>query len=175
MKKDLLYVSGKLFKKADIDARLEEGKKIRAISSNIDVYNPIENELDGKKRIALNVVDLFLKDTNAVLDSKYIFAELDDEDPGVMAELAIAWTINHIRDFLKNNSKDDFLKKFPRKDILCHLTDIRYQIEDKFKGIDVPVAINQFIVGMIKEQAQNNIYQNKDDLYKKLKGLINGK
>jgi len=84
-----VYIAGSLFKDGDIKERKFEGKILR--EKGLEVFNPIEAPFNEDKEAALHKAkDIFHGDTQHVLDSDYIFAEYDGEDPGVMAELGIA-------------------------------------------------------------------------------------
>ena len=164
------YIAGALFKEADVKQRIYEGEKIKkAVGDKIDFFNPITDNPSNDKSTLPTAESIFKNDTQKIIDSNYIFAELDGEDAGVMAELGIAWGINFMRETIKqiikyklsfSDSEKDFeilmellkslLEVVPEKEIIAHLTDIRVETAGKYNGIYVPYGYNQYVIGMIE-------------------------
>ena len=149
-----VYIAGSLFKDGDIKERKYEGKILR--EKGLEVFNPIEAPFNDDKTSALpKAKDIFHGDTEQVLSSDYIFAEIDGNDPGVMAELGIAWTISHLHEyFASGKTIDDFKNDFPKKKIIAHSTDIRIDSAGEYAKHYVPFGLNQYIVGMIEDQGK---------------------
>ena len=149
-----VYIAGSLFKDGDIKERKYEGKVLR--EKGLEVFNPIEAPFNEDKSKALPTAkDIFLGDTNEVLTSDYIFAEIDGEDPGVMAELGIAWAISHLHEYFESGKTiEDFKKEYPKKQLIAHSTDIRINSAGEYNKIYVPFGINQYVVGMIENQGK---------------------
>ena len=157
-----VYVGGALFKQGDINQRIKEANELRKIEG-LEVFNPIEAPVNDKTLLP-GAVDIFEGDTEEVLDSNYILAELDAKiDEGLVAEIAIAWTINFIRqeliDMVETNSKEslyqaieDWLEDNPQKMIVSHVSDIRLENAGEYAGVTIPVGFNQYVIGMLLHQ-----------------------
>ncbi len=161
-----VYVAGKLFKKQDVAERIEEGKKLNELGYTY--FNPIEQPFNEDKSKLPTAADIFKGDTQAVLESKIILAELDDEDPGVMAELGIAWAISHLHTYFKaGKSIEDFINDYPMKKIVAHATDIRIGSAGDYDGVNVTLGWNQYVIGLIEDQGK--IFTNKEKMWESLK------
>lgn len=162
-----VYIAGSLFKDGDIKERKFEGKILR--EKGLEVFNPIEAPFNEDKEAALpKAKDIFHGDTQHVLDSDYIFAEYDGEDPGVMAELGIAWTISHLHEYFESGKTiEDFKKEYPKKELLVHSTDIRTGTAGQYDNHYVPYGLNQYIVGMIEDKGK--IYSSKEKAFNDIK------
>ncbi len=159
-----VYIAGSLFKSGDIKERLEEGKKLRA--NGLKTFNPIEQPFNEDKSKLPSAHDIFKGDTKAIIESDVIFAEYDGEDPGVMAELGIAWAINDALHFFeKGGTIEEYKDLYKKKEIIVHSTDIRQTSSGEYKGHYVPYGLNQYVVGMIEDQG--HIFTNKEEAYKK--------
>ena len=163
-----LYLAGSLFSEAEISQRLKEGKAIRGLNE-YDVYNPIEAPCNDKAKLPTDQ-DIFLGDTREVLKSDVIVADLSNNDVGVMAELAISWTINYIHKLAaEGKSLDEILEENPKKKIIAHLSDIRKGTANKYNGNYIPWGYNQYIIGMIENDGQ--IKENFAEVIEELKEL----
>ena len=91
MKKHI-YLAGSLFSEAEVAQRLKEGKIIKeTFGDKYTLYNPIEAPCNDKEANLPSCIDIFMADTEEVLKSDIIIADLANQDPGVMMELGIAW------------------------------------------------------------------------------------
>lgn len=160
------YIAGGLFNEADISQRLKEGKLLRE-NTKTDFYNPIEAPCNDKSKLPTDQ-DIFNMDTQKVLKSKTIVADISTRDEGVMAELGISWMCNFIH-FLadKGYTLEEILHYIPKKDVYANLPDIRKDTAHKYKGNYIPVGFNQYIIGMIRQMG--NVYDGFDDILKDLK------
>lgn len=174
----MIYIAGKLFKDADINERIQEEHALRE-AGHTDIFNPITQPFNEDKSKALPTSkDIFDGDTQAVIKSDKIVAELDDFDEGVMMELGIAYGINYMLDLLKKATNgsyekinpnsltavDDILNNIPVKKVYAHLTDIRMQSAGEYNGIDVPFGTNQYVMGGVSQMGK--IYTNKEAMIK---------
>lgn len=156
------YIAGKLFKQADIKQRLYEGELVKEQLPEVDFYNPIENDEINDKSNLPTAKDIFYGDTDRVVESKYILAELDDEDSGTMYELGVCSGIEIMRSKIKELAKENSLisveslldlleDEVPQKRIFAHLSDIRLGTANQYEGRYIPHGINQYVVGGIEE------------------------
>lgn len=156
------YIAGKLFKQGDIKQRLYEGELVKKELPHIDFYNPIENDEINDKSNLPTARDIFYGDTDRVIESSVILAELDDEDSGTIYEIGICHGIEILREKLKElkNSQSELSidelielldKEIPKKKIYAHLSDIRLADAHNYRGKYIPHGINQFVVGGIEE------------------------
>ena len=83
------YIAGALFNEGEIAQRISEGKALREKMPEVDWYNPIEAPVNDKSKLP-SAKDIFSLDTDYVLKSDYILADLSREDLGVSMELGIA-------------------------------------------------------------------------------------
>lgn len=130
MKKYKVYIAGSLFNEAEVLQRKLEGKILREEFGNtIDVFNPIDQPFNENKESLPTPLDIFMNDTNAVLDSDCIIADVTNEDPGVMFELGIAYNSN--------------------KYIIGINSDIRLKSANKY---DIPsYSMNHYVLGGIEK------------------------
>lgn len=172
------YIAGKLFKQGDIKQRLYEGQLVKKELPDIEFYNPIENDEINDKTNLPTAKDIFYGDTDKVIESSVILAELDDEDSGTIYEIGICHGIEIMREKLINLkssyqslSIDELLelleKEVPKKKIYAHLSDIRLEEAHNYKGRYIPHGINQFVVGAIEEIG--NIYSTVEEAVKSAK------
>lgn len=172
------YIAGKLFKQGDIKQRLYEGQLVKKELPDIEFYNPIENDEINDKTNLPTAKDIFYGDTDKVIESSVIIAELDDEDSGTIYEIGICHGIEIIREKLINLkssyqslSIDGLLEllenEVPKKKIYAHLSDIRLGEAHNYKGRYIPHGINQFVVGAIEEIG--NIYSTVEEAVKSVK------
>ena len=162
-KKDLLYIAGALFKEADIRQRNHEKEMLtEKFGDKLEIFSPYSDNPSNDKSTNPTAEDIFVNDTRKILESKYIFAELDDEDVGVMAELGFAYAINLMRSLLVATAHraEDYeelgrdvckiIEDIPSKKVLAHLSDIRVPNAGEYEGHYVPVGLNQYCVGLVE-------------------------
>lgn len=179
MKKEKIYLAGKMFKDGDIKQRLYEEQIIREeckkAGKEIELYNPINNDDINDKTDDTHVItanDIFVGDNNQVLSSDIVFMELDDEDPGTINEVGIASGINFIYDLLDSGKSIDEIRKLvPRKTIYAHLSDIR-QDSKGYEGKYLPWGINQFVVGGIEFNGHGQIFRHAEDIAKVISNRV---
>ena len=83
------YIAGALFNEGEIVQRISEGKVLREMMPEVEWYNPIEAPVNDKSKLP-TAKDIFSLDTDYVLKSDYILADLSREDLGVAMELGIS-------------------------------------------------------------------------------------
>lgn len=124
-----IYLAGALFNEAEVNQRLYEGRKLREIFSNIELFNPIEQPFNENKDKLPTPIEIFENDTRAVIDSDLVILDITNEDAGVMVELGIA--ISHNKKIIAINS------------------DIRLKTANKY---DIPTyGMNHFVLGAINK------------------------
>lgn len=123
-----LYLAGALFNEAEVKQRLLEGKILKETFGNkLEIFNPIEQPFNENKQKLPTPQDIFLGDTDAVLNCDIFLADITNEDSGVMVELGIA---------IAN-----------KKTIIAVNSDIRLKSANKY---DIPsYAINHYVLGGI--------------------------
>lgn len=178
------YIAGKLFKKGDQNQRILEKKLLSESIPSVEWFNPLtDNQANDKSKLP-EANDVFEGDTTKIIESKYIVAELDDEDSGTMMELGIAYGLNFMLgsiDFLMNEiglSSEDAIKALkdyiPEKHVFAHQTDIRLGTAGAYRERYIPVGFNQYVVGGVEQMGK--IYSDFDALLLDLKlqseGLI---
>lgn len=129
-KKYNVYLAGALFNEAEVNQRKLEGKLLReAFGDKLDVYNPINQPFNEDKQSLPTPADIFKHDTDAVLASDFVLADVTNEDSGVMFELGIAYQSN--------------------KYIIAINSDIRLESANKY---EVPsYSMNHYVLGGIEE------------------------
>lgn len=155
------YIAGSLFSEAEIAQRLKEGQLLRDRFPEIEWFNPIEAPINDKAKLP-TAADIFKGDTDAILDSKYIVADLANNDPGVMYELGMAWGLNYaaiaLESFINKIAPQntELLMKamegygVEKKVVLTVSSDIRQANAGEYDGKYVPFGLNQFVVGGIE-------------------------
>ena len=170
------YIAGKLFKEADQKQRIYEKHKLEEEVKTIDFFNPLTDNPANDKSKLPTAQDIFINDTVKVIESKVIVAELDDEDPGVMMELGIAFGINYVLDFIEDLSQQGFpqgaileeiVKTMPYKEVYAHLSDLRLSTNGKYEDRYVPYGCNQFVIGGVEQMGE--VYSSFDKIVKDLK------
>ena len=105
------YIAGSLFNEAEVSQRLLEGDLLREITgTKIDWFNPIEQPCNEKSDLP-TAMDIFKVDTEAVIESDYIVADMTNNDTGVAMELGIAYGLQYAIAFLDEmfrNADPDF-------------------------------------------------------------------
>ena len=86
------YIAGALFNEGEIAQRISEGKALREKMPEVEWYNPIEAPVNDKSKLP-SAKDIFSLDTDYVLKSDYMLADLSREDLGVSMELGIALVV----------------------------------------------------------------------------------
>lgn len=170
------YIAGKLFKKADQVQRIYEKERLSEEIITVNFFNPLTDNPDNDKSKLPTAADIFNGDTQKVVDSKFMVAELDDEDPGVMMELGIAYGINYVLDFISDMLQQGFseglildvlIKKIPYKEVFAHLSDLRLGTTGEYDGKYVPFGYNQFVIGGVEQMG--TIYNSFEDVVEALK------
>ena len=116
-----------------------------------------------------------MADTEEVLKSDVIIADLANQDPGVMMELGIAWGLDYAAQMLETMGMSKGQKEFlehcgiKRKDIQAVLSDIRLSTAHLYKGEYIPFGYNQFVIGGIEEM-RGKVHRNFEDAIKELEG-----
>lgn len=131
-----VYMAGPLFTEADKNARISERKFLEKVFEDnglrpgvdVTIFNPVEQPINDKSTNP-TALDIFDADANALRMSDIVLACLDGEDSGVMYELGMV------------HDKAPYV--FP------YATDIRFGGTIGLKGLDMPMGINQFVVGAL--------------------------
>lgn len=100
------YIAGALFNEGEIAQRISEGKALREKMPEVDWYNPIEAPVNDKSKLP-SAKDIFSLDTDYVLKSDYILADLSREDLGVSMELGIALGVEISRKIIEKALKQE--------------------------------------------------------------------
>lgn len=160
------YIGGSLFTDKQIKQRIYEANVVDELS-NFLVYNPIENDEINDKTLKPTAKDIFEQDTEEILASDVIFADLDDNDEGLAMELGIAYMANYMRTILKELDKSDnvgldifnLLAEIPEKTIYATCSDIRQDGTDE-SGIYKSFGLNQYVIGGVEHMGK--IYRSAD-------------
>lgn len=156
------YIAGKLFKQGDIKQRLYEGDLVKKEVPEIEFYNPIANDEINDKQNLPTAAEIFYGDTDKIVESSVILAELDDEDSGTMYELGLCHGIELMREKVQqvrekygNLNIEELLvillEEVPKKKIYAHLSDIRLGTANQYEGKYIPQGVNQYVVGGVEE------------------------
>lgn len=170
------YIAGSLFKQADQRQRVYEKEKLTELFGNeIFFFNPLTDNPSNDKSKLPTAQGIFNGDTEEIIMSNHIIAELDGEDAGVMMELGIAWGINFMRDNLirlmyhqvKSDGNlwemlDNLLEQIPHKEVYAHLSDLRVSTSGEYDGVHVPFGYNQYVVGGVEQMGK--IYPSFEDI-----------
>ena len=70
--------------------RQKEGKILREMFPNLEIFNPIEQPFNENKASLPTPEMIYEADANAVIDCDIFIADLTNEDSGVMVELGLA-------------------------------------------------------------------------------------
>ena len=100
------YIAGALFNEGEIAQRISEGKALREKMPEVEWYNPIEAPVNDKSKLP-TAKDIFSLDTDYVLKSDYILADLSREDLGVSMELGIALGVEISRKIIEKALKQE--------------------------------------------------------------------
>lgn len=157
------YILGDGLKLGNQLMRNKEAQALRKIG--YDVYSPWEQkDINDKKEqtVASNnklAERIVAKDMEAIREADFIVAEVDNDSVGTSVEIGAImefnWFRDNVEDIVNDNMIDDerkiielstFLKKYPRKRVEFHTTDIRHtDLEEK--GMRRSFSINQFLHG----------------------------
>ncbi len=158
-----VYIGGSLFKQADIKQRLYEEGYVKKQSNNLwSVYNPINADINDKSLLP-TAKSIFIGDLNEIISSDAILAALDDNDPGLNAEIGICYGINYVlekldallkQDDISKTSIQNLINQIKPKKVYAHLSDIRVPTAHKYSGNYVPYGYNQFVIGAIEEMGE---------------------
>jgi Nucleoside 2-deoxyribosyltransferase len=150
-KQDRIYIAGSLFNEAEINQRKSEERLLRSLGFE-NIFNPI-NAPCNKKDDLPTAEDIFLGDTLQILRSDKVIADISNQiDAGVFCELGIIWMCNYIHHLVNTGlSLKEILKTIPRKEVIAHLSDIRKATAHNYQGNHIPVAFNQFMIGMVED------------------------
>lgn len=175
MKKHI-YLAGSLFSEAEVAQRLKEGQIIQErLGDDYTCYNPIEAPCNDKEANLPTALDIFMADTEEVLKSDVIIADLANQDPGVMMELGIAWGLDYAAQMLETMGMSKGQKEFlehcgiKRKDVQAVLSDIRLSTAHAYANQYIPFGYNQFVIGGIEEMS-GKVHRNFEDAIKELEG-----
>lgn len=127
-------MAGKLFSQADQAQRQKEYDLLVEINEELgvdyEVYSPIHAPINDKSKLP-SALDVFNGDEKELMESSVVFADLADEDPGVMMELGMV-LLEDIR-------------------VYAYLSDIRIGTSGEYNGIYVPFGYNQFVIGGLEK------------------------
>ena len=184
------YIAGALFKDGDQKQRMKEKHKLTWEIPSVKWFNPLSDNPANDKSQLPTAKSIFEGDTDRIIASRYIFAELDGEDAGVMMELGVAWGIDYMLHRLEKileeankkvlntdksmevaNEVNKLLKEIPFKTVVAHLSDIRVGTSGEYDGKYVPFGLNQYILGGTEEIGR--VYHNVDEAIEGIKKLIN--
>lgn len=185
MEKEYGYIAGALFNEGEIAQRISEGKRLREKMPNVEWYNPIEAPVNDKSKLP-TAEDIYSLDTEYVLKSDYVLADLSREDLGVCMELGICLGTTHARKVVEDILERKLLGKVEEKDIqeilrevekegiknrkiVTHNSDIRIEAAEKYQSINIPYGYNQYVIGGLQKNGIE-IAKNSEEAINKLKG-----
>ncbi|MBS4894017.1 MAG: nucleoside 2-deoxyribosyltransferase [Veillonella parvula] len=166
MSKKKLYLAGSLFSEAEISQRIKEGNLLESLT-NYDIYNPITAPCNDKEKLPTSK-DIFWGDTNEVLKSEVVVADISNQnDLGVAMELGIAFMCNYIHELASEGlTLKEILDVCKNKKVYAHLSDIRKSTSHRYQGNHIPWGYNQFVVGGVEEVG--DIYNNFQEVLNEL-------
>lgn len=146
-----LYLAGSLFNEAEVAQRQKEGKILREMFPNLEIFNPIEQPFNENKASLPTPEMIYEADANAVIDCDIFIADLTNEDSGVMVELGLA---------IQSQTKI----------IIGINSDIRLKTANQY---DIPTyGMNHFVLGGILKYGY--FVHSFDEAMNKLKELLDG-
>lgn len=169
-----IYIAGSLFKEADINQRILEENKIKALDPNVAIYNPITADINDKSKLP-TANDIVWGDFKEIENANAILCALDDDDLGQACEIGMAFGLNYMREKLEKlvlennvsiNTIQTLLNEIPKKTIYAHLSDIRVPTADQYHKHYIPYGLNQFVVGAI--EVYGYILNSSDQAIKKM-------
>lgn len=171
MKKKKTYILGDGLKLGNKMLRMWEYKKLKELDS-LDIYNPWLQEDINDKTKNPTAEAIFDKDTNAILESEVIVADVDNDSVGSVCEIGIIWGINYMLNQLHDilNRASDFeletdrnkkireelealLKRIPYKHVYWHCSDIRNVPGATETGLRRSYSLNQYLYGCLLDMA----------------------
>ncbi len=161
-----LYLGGSLFTESEREQRTKEYNLLeKAIGDKVEIYSPMHNDEINDKSKEVNSVDIFLQDTEKVLESDYFYCNIEEieTDPGLAVELGIilannillttleAITLKLIERGADKKSLEMLLNTLyetcPIKNIFVNMTDIRLLHDNPLVGMFKDKGLNQFVIG----------------------------
>ncbi len=139
-----IYNAGPLFTEGEVRQRKYEGQLVRDLlkSKGINTdgfFNPIEAPFNDKANAAPTSEDIYIADTDKIMEAEVIFFDISNEDSGTMVELGLALA----RSELSKNIKS---LKAPKIYIVS--SDIRFA-GNIDQGYRAQVSHNQYVIGGI--------------------------
>ena len=152
------YIAGALFNEGEIAQRISEGKALREIMPEVEWYNPIEAPVNDKSKLP-SAKDIFSLDTDYVLKSDYMLADLSREDLGVAMELGIALGVEISRKVIEAALKQEIERVGTATcdDCTncdcneCHCSKVKMNLTDE------DIEKRKEIIGNVKENVLKNI------------------
>ena len=146
-----VYVAGSLFNEAEIAQRLKEEELLREIGFE-DIYNPINADINDKETLP-TCLDIFYGDTDHILESDVVTVDITNPaDSGVFCELGIIWMCNYIHQLAEQGlTLEQITRMMPKKKLVAVNSDIRKSTAHCYKGDEIPLGINQYMVGLVKD------------------------
>lgn len=150
MKNKKIYIAGSLFNEAEVAQRVKEGTALE--HKGYEVFNPITAPCNDKSKLP-TAKDIFWGDTNEVISSDIVVADISNPlDGGVFSEISMVWAFNYIHTLAEQGlTLEEILKEIPKKKLIAHLSDIRKATAHNYKGNNIPVGFNQFVIGQIED------------------------
>ena len=168
MRNEKIYIAGSLFNEAEIAQRLKEEKLLRELGFE-NIYNPIQAPCNKKEDLPA-CLDIFWGDTKEVLTSDIITVDITNpSDLGVGCELGVIWMCNYLYQLKEQGlNLEQILEMIPKKQLIAVNSDIRKGTAHCYKGDEIPVGVNQYMVGLIKDIGiiKNNFNELLDELKK---------
>lgn len=143
------YIAGALFNEGEIAQRINEGKALREKMPEVDWYNPIEAPVNDKSKLP-SAKDIFSLDTDYVLKSDYILADLSREDLGVSMELGIALGVEISRKIIEKALRQE-LENMAILEEYCNCNNIKMNLTEE------EIKKRKEIIGNVKENVLKNI------------------
>lgn len=152
------YIAGALFNEGEIAQRISEGKALREKMPEVEWYNPIEAPVNDKSKLP-TAKDIFSLDTDYVLKSDYMLADLSREDLGVSMELGIALGVEIARKVIETALKQEVENMgFLTCDESKHCCENDWNCSKvKMDLTDEEIKKRKEIIGNVKENILKNI------------------
>lgn len=186
MKKKKTYILGDGLKLGNQMLRMWEYKRLKELG-NLNIYNPwIQADINDKTKNP-TAEAIFAKDTNAILQSEVVVADVDNDSVGSVCEIGIIWGINYMLNQLHDilNRASDFeletdrnqmirtelealLKRIPFKRVYWHCSDIRNVPGATETGLRRSYSLNQYLYGCLLDMAGDA--KTFDQILQELKG-----
>jgi hypothetical protein len=159
-----VYLAGDGLKKGNQILRNMERDRLKEIKT-IDLFNPWDQKDINDKSKNPTAEMIFQKDTNAILNSEIIVADVDNNSIGTICEMGQLWGVNFMLMQLHMiydeadgdpdlfvNGVINLMNKIPLKKIYWQTNDIR-DTEIEEKGIRRSHSYNQYLIGMMLDMA----------------------